>query len=242
MCSDKVKTCIESSESQSTCIESSGNQDLDDLTLACFLHNKPKKRSSRCTKNSSQASFSSRIIDVSKQVESPDPFDEQSGLSQSCDTVGTKALLVQQNVTSDRQVRQAEDANTLTDDDDGDMTLACFLGNKPKKVSPAAKRCGALGNEPKKGNHAAKGQLLNSSSKLKKGSTLQHEGHCASKQIIKYDDSGPSMSNHVEEETVLQGGVAELVDINVEENDDFMLSSLLQSRPKRERKRPSRFS
>ncbi|TKY44778.1 Myb protein L [Spatholobus suberectus] len=229
-CSDKVKTCIESSESQSTCIASSEDQDSEDITLACFLRNESKKRQSRCTKNLSQASFSSRITDVSKQVESQDPFDEQSGLSQSCDTVGTKDLFVQQNVASGRQGGKPEDSNTLTgggddDDDDEDMTLACFLGNKPKKGSQAAKGRGAC-----------------SSSKLKKGFALLHERHCASKPTIKSDDSGPSMSKHVEEDNVLHGGVAESMDINVEEKDDDLLSSFLQNRPKRQRKRPSKFS
>ncbi|RDX88234.1 Myb-like protein L, partial [Mucuna pruriens] len=192
-CSDMVKTCIESSESQ----------DSDDMTLACFLRNISKKRLSICTKNLSQA-------------ESQDPYDEHSGLSQSCDTVGTEDLFVQQNVVPDRQVGKP---------DDEDMTLSCFLGNKQKKGSQAAKRRGAR-----------------SSSKLKKGSALLREEHCASKPTIISNDIGPAMSKHVEEETVLHGGVAEPTDIIVEEKDDGLCSSLLQNRPKRQRKLPSRYS
>ncbi|KAG5037274.1 hypothetical protein AAZX31_07G095900 [Glycine max] len=206
-CSEKVKTCIESSESQSTCIASSGNQDSDNITIACFLRDKSKEMLSRFTKDLSQASFSSRSIDVSnKQVESQDPFDDQIGLSKSFDTVGTENLFVQQNVASDRRVRKPEDANTLTGGDHDEMTLASFLGNKSKKGSQAANGRGA----------------------------------CSSTIIIP-DDSGLSMSKHVEEETVLHGGVAEPMDIVVEEKDDELLTSFLQNRPTRQRKRPSRF-
>ena len=205
-CSEKVKTCIESSESQSTCIASSGNQDSDNITIACFLRDKSKEMLSRFTKDLSQASFSSRSIDVSnKQVESQDPFDDQIGLSKSFDTVGTENLFVQQNVASDRRVGKPEDANTLTGGDHEEMTLACFLGNKSKKGSQAANGRGA----------------------------------CSSTIIIP-DDSGLSMSKHVEKETVLHGGVAEPMDIVVEEKDDELLTSL-QNRPTRQRKRPSRF-
>ncbi|KHN23727.1 Myb-like protein L [Glycine soja] len=204
-CSDKVKTCIESSESQSTFIASSGNQDSDNITIVCFLRDKSKEMLSRFTKDLCQASFSARITDVSRQVESQDPFDDQIiSLSQSCDTVGTKNLFVQQNAASDTLVGTPEDANTLTGNDD-DMTLACFLGNKPKKGSQAANRRSA----------------------------------CSSTIIIP-DGSGLSRSKHVEEETVLHGGVAEPMDIVVEKKDDELLTSL-QNRPTRQRKRPSRF-
>ena len=80
-----------------------------------------------------------------------------------------------------------------------------------------------LGNKSKKGSQAANGR-----------------GACSSTIIIP-DDSGLSMSKHVEKETVLHGGVAEPMDIVVEEKDDELLTSFLQNRPTRQRKRPSRF-
>ncbi|KAK8470458.1 hypothetical protein PHAVU_004G151600 [Phaseolus vulgaris] len=123
-CSDKV-TYIEGSENQSTCIPNSENQDSDNIPLACFLRKKSNEILSRFNKKLSQTSFS-RITDVPEQVESQNPSDDQGGLPHSCETVGTKKLLVQPNVTSDRRVRS-------DDDDDDHMTLACFLKNKPKK-------------------------------------------------------------------------------------------------------------
>ncbi|KAL2321132.1 hypothetical protein Fmac_030101 [Flemingia macrophylla] len=146
--------------------------------------------------------------------------------------VGNKDLLVKPNVASDRQVGKPEDANTLTSDDDSGMTLACFLGNRQRK--------GNQTNKSKKGNQAAKGFGARSS-KLKKSYALLREGHCATKPAIKSDDSGkPSISSHVEEETVLHGAVAEHMDINVKEIDDALFSSFSQSRPKRQTKRPNR--
>ncbi|XP_027357663.1 uncharacterized protein LOC113866986 isoform X2 [Abrus precatorius] len=220
----KVKTCVESSESQSTSNESSENQDWDNVTLACFIQNKSKKKLSKCTKTLSQASLSPRTTVVFKEADNQIPSGEQVGLSQSFDTTdGTKDLFVQQNVGSDRRVGKPEDANTLTGDED-DPPLVSLMGNKPKKRSQAAKGRGAF-----------------SSSKLKKGSALPCDEHCANKPIIIIsDDGGPSMSKHVEEETVLHGGVAEHTN-NMEEKDEI-LSSFLQNRTQRQRKRPSRYS
>ncbi|CAJ1952052.1 unnamed protein product [Sphenostylis stenocarpa] len=213
--SDKVKTCNEGSGTQST-IAYSENQDPDSMTLACFIRKKSNEVLSSFTKTLSQTSFS-RIRDVPEQVESQKPSD-QSGLSLSRDTLGTENLFVQPNI-SDRRVRNPEDTNTLTSDDDDDrMTLACFLGKKPKNVCQPAKRNGVY------------------SSKFKTGSVLLNEEHCAS---IMSDDSGPSMSKHVEEDTFLHGCVAEPMDIIVEEKDDELLTSFVQNRPRRERKRPT---
>ncbi|QCD89262.1 myb proto-oncogene protein [Vigna unguiculata] len=222
-CSDKVEICIEGSENQSTCIANSENEDWDSITLSSFIRNKSNEILSRFTKNLSHTSFSSRITDVPEQAESQNPSDDQSGLSQSCDTVGTINLFVPPNTASDRRVRNREDTNTLAGDDDDDhMTLASFLGNKPKK------EC-----QPK-GHHL-------SSSKLKTGSVLLNEEHCAGKPTNISDDSG-SMSKHVEEmETVLHGCVDKSMDIIVEEKDDELFASPVQNRPRRERKRPSRF-
>ncbi|XP_068461995.1 uncharacterized protein [Phaseolus vulgaris] len=216
-CSDKVKTCIEGPENQSTCIVNSENQYSDNITLSCFIRNKSNEILSRFTKNLSQTSFSSRITDVPEQVESQNPSDYQSGLSQSYDTVGSLNLFVQPNSAFDRN---PEDTNTLTNDDDDDMTLASFI----------KKEC-----QPAKGPDVC-------SSKLKTGSVLLNEEHCASKPTIISDNSELSMSKHVEEmETVLRGCVAKPMDTIVEEKDDELSTSPVQNRPRRERKRPSRF-
>lgn len=222
-CSDKVETCIEGSENQSTCIANSENQDWDGMTLSSFIRNKSNEMLSRFTKKLSQISFSSRITDVPEQVESQNPSDDQSGSSESCDTVGTINLFVPPNIASDGRVRNQEDTNALTGDDNDDhMTLASFLGNKPKK------KC-----EPK-GHHVC-------SSKLETGSALLNEEHCASMPTIISDDSG-SMSYHVDAmETVLRACVDKPMDTIVEEKDDELFTSHVQNRPRRERKRPSRF-
>jgi len=216
-CSDKV-TSIEVSENQSSCISNSENQDSDSITLACFLRNKSNEILSRFTKRLSQTSFA-RITDVPEQVESQNPSDDQGGFSHSRETVGTKNLLVQPNIASDRRVKNQDETNTWTSDDDDDdddqMTLACFLKNNPKKEGDPAK--------------------------LKTGSVLLNEEHCASKPSIISDDSGPSMSKHVEEmETVVHGCVAKPIHIIVEEKVDehFPLPPLTQYRPRREQKRP----
>ncbi|BAU02711.1 hypothetical protein VIGAN_11227900 [Vigna angularis var. angularis] len=214
-CSDKV-TCIEGSENQSTCVTNFENQDSDSITLSCFLRNKSNETLSRFTKNLSQTSFA-RITDVPEQAESQNPSDDQGGLSHSRETVGTKNLFVQPNIASDR-VRNQEDTNTWTSDDDDDddqMTLACILKKIPRKGHPA---------------------------KLKTGSVLLNEEHSASKPTIISDDSGPSMSKHVEDmETVVHGSVAKPTHIIVEEKDDELFPPLTQYRPRRERKRPCRY-
>ncbi|KAK7314629.1 hypothetical protein VNO77_33156 [Canavalia gladiata] len=211
---NEVKDMVDTDKDK-TCIGSFENQDLD-VTLACFLRNKSKKRLSKCTKNLSQASQSSRTTVVSKKVDNQIPSGDQDGLSQSCGTTGgTKDLFMYQNVGSNRTVGKSEDANTLMGDAE-DVTLACLLRNKPKKRSQAAKGRGAY------------------SSKSKKGSALLHEEHCANKSTV--------ITDNVEEETVLHGGVAESRDINMHKKDDELLSSFLQNRTKRQRKRPSRYS
>lgn len=216
-CSDKVP-CIEGSENQSTCVTNFENQDSDSITLACFLRNKSNETLSRFTKNLSQTSFAGIITDVPEQVESQNPSDDQGGLSHSRETVGTKNLFVQPNIASDRRVRNQEDTNTWTsgdDDDDDQMTLACILKKVPRKGHPA---------------------------KLKTGSVLLNEEHSASNPTIISDDSGPSMSKHVEEmKTVVHGSVAKPTHIIVEEKNDELFPPLTQCRPRRERKRPCRY-
>jgi len=217
-CSDEVKTSFEGPENQSTCIVDSENQYSDSMTLSCFIRHKSNEILSRFTKNLGQTSFS-RITDVPEQVENRNPSDEQSSLSQSYDTVGTMNLFVQPNIASNRLVRNPEDTNTWTsDDDDDDMTLASFLGKKPKKECQACKRQGVCSTP-----------------------VLLNEERCASKPSIS-DDSEPSMSKHVEEmETVLHGCVAEPMDTILEEKDDELFTSPVQNRPRRDRKLPGRF-
>lgn len=215
-CSHKVKTRIDSSESQ----------DLDNPTLACFLRKKSKKRQSKCTKNMSQDSFSSKTTVVSKQVENQIPSREQDGLSLSCGTGGTKDLSMQKKVASGRQVRKPkganaarkpEDANNLTvDDDDDDTTLACLLRNKSKKSI-----------------QATEGRRACSSSKLNKGAVLLLEAHYGNKPTINADGSEPSTSKFVEE-TDLHAVVAEPTNTNLEEYD--LLSSFLQNKTEKRRR------
>nr|KYP65518.1 Myb-like protein L [Cajanus cajan] len=177
------------------------------------------KNTRRCPKEVVDTSCSDKVNSTCIASSENQDSDKSKRLSR----VGNEDLFEKQNDASDRQVGKPDDANTLTSDDDDGMTHACFVGNKPKKGSQAAKK-----------------RCARSSSKLKKGYALLREGRCASKPTNKSDDSGPSVSRHVEEETVLHGGVAERMDINVEE-DDALLSSFLQSRPKRQTKRPSRY-
>ncbi|CAJ2653646.1 unnamed protein product [Trifolium pratense] len=153
-CSDKVKPCIKSSETQ----------DGDSMTLAGFLHNKSKKKLSKCTKNASQASSSSKTKTVSKQVENQISCGEQHRFSLSCDIDGTKDLLMQVEVDSSRQVRKLESADAARKPDDAhnlngdkqDMPLKFYV-RKKKKLSQATLVRGAC-----------------SPSKLKEGSTLLH--------------------------------------------------------------------
>ncbi|GAU16271.1 hypothetical protein TSUD_299030 [Trifolium subterraneum] len=234
-CSDKVKPCINSLETQ----------DGDNITLACFLHNKSKKKPSKCTKKASQGSSSSKTKIVSKQVENQISCGEQHRLSLSCDIDGTKYLLMQAEVDSSRQARKLESANAARKPEDAhnlngdnqDMPLKFYVRKK------------------KKLNQATEGRGACSPSKLKKGSTLLH----GNKLIIVSDSSEPSMSkivedvivlrgsvaeaeptnvNVVEEETVLHGDVADAkpTNINLEENDDLLIS-FLQNKTKKQRRR-----
>ncbi|XP_061343631.1 uncharacterized protein LOC133289658 isoform X1 [Gastrolobium bilobum] len=136
----KARNCLKEVEDTvngyevETCIESSEIQDWDNKTLACFLRNKSKKRRFKCTKNVSPAFSPSGTTIVSKQIENQIPSGEEDGLSQSCGTDGTKDLSMRQIVVYHRQVTKPEDANRSTGDDDDDMTLACLMGNKSKKL------------------------------------------------------------------------------------------------------------
>ncbi|KAJ1392018.1 SANT/Myb domain [Sesbania bispinosa] len=204
--SDEVKTGNESSEIQ----------DTDNITLACFLKNKSKKKGFKCAKNVSLASFSSRTTIVSKLVENQTPSVEQDELSLPCGTDDeTKNLFIQQNGASQGQVRKPGDSTTNLTGDDDDMTLACLMGNKAKKL-----------------NKTTKGRNAPSSSKLKKGSALRREVHGGNKPTIIADGSGPSMSKLAEEDTVLHGDVTEPTNMNVEEEDD-LLASFLQNKAKK---------
>ncbi|GAU43918.1 hypothetical protein TSUD_88910 [Trifolium subterraneum] len=152
----KIKPCIKSSETQDgnkvkPCMKSSETQDGDNITLACFLHNKSKKKLSKCTKNASQGSSSSKTKTVSKQVENQISCGEQHRLSLSCDIDGTKDLLMQAEVDSNRQVRKLEsaanaarkpeDAHNLNGDNQ-DRPLKFYV-RKRKKLSQAIEGRGA---------------------------------------------------------------------------------------------------
>jgi len=70
---------------------------------------------------------------------------------------------------------------------------------------------------------------------------ILNDERCASKPIILSDDSGPSMSKHVEDmEIVLHDCVAKPIDIIVEEKFDQFFTST-QNKPRRERKCPGRY-
>ncbi|CAK8534230.1 unnamed protein product [Lathyrus sativus] len=185
-CSDEVKTFAKKSESQ----------DEDNITLACFLRNKSKKKLSQCTKNASHGLSSSRKKTVSKQVENQFPSGEQDRLSLSCGIGGTKDLLMQTEDDSRRQVRKPEGTNATRKSEDvhslyGDgnaIPLKFYVRKKTKKWSQVTE-----------GSHAC------SPSILIKGSTLLH----GNKPTVISNNSEPSMSKVVEQETVLTGGVAE---------------------------------
>ncbi|KAK2422350.1 myb domain protein 3r-4 [Trifolium repens] len=199
------------------CIKSSETEDGDDMTLACFLHNKSKKKLSKCTKNASQASSSSKTKTVSKQVENQISCGEQHRLSVSCAIDGTKGLLMQAEVDSSRQVRKLESANAARKPEDAhnlngdnkDIPLKFYV-RKKKKLSQATEGRGAF-----------------SPSKLKQGSTLLH----GNMPVIISDGSEPSMSKIVEDETVLHGGVAEPTTIDVAEEDAVLHGVVAEAEP-----------
>ncbi|KAI5441521.1 uncharacterized protein LOC127108559 isoform X2 [Lathyrus oleraceus] len=209
-CSDEVNTCIKSSESQ----------DGDNITLACFLRNKSKKKLSQCTKTASNGLSSSRTKSVSKQVENQIPSGEQDRLSLSCGIGGTKDLLMQTEDDSSRQVRKPEGTNATRKSEaehnlngDGNaIPLKFYVRKKTKKWSQVTEGC-----------HAC------SPSILKKGSTLLH----GNKPTIISNDSEPSMSKVVEEETVLNGGVAEAepTNINVVEEETVLHGGVPEAEP-----------
>jgi myb proto-oncogene protein len=181
------------------------------------LHNKSKKKLSKCTKNASQASSSSKTKTVSKQVENQISCGEQHRLSVSCAIDGTKGLLMQAEVDSSRQVRKLESANAARKPEDAhnlngdnkDIPLKFYV-RKKKKLSQATEGRGAF-----------------SPSKLKKGSTLLH----GNMPVIISDGSEPSMSKIVEDETVLHGGVAEPTTIDVAEEDAVLHGVVAEAEP-----------
>jgi hypothetical protein len=124
------------------CIKSSETEDGDDMTLACFLHNKSKKKLSKCTKNASQASSSSKTKTVFKLVENQISCGEQHRLSVSCAIDGTKGLLMQAEVDSSRQVRKLESANAARKPEDAhnlngdnkDIPLKFYVRKKKKLI------------------------------------------------------------------------------------------------------------
>ncbi|WJX83485.1 hypothetical protein P8452_66145 [Trifolium repens] len=125
-CSDKVKSCIKSSETQ----------DGDNITHACFLQKKSKKKLSKGTKNASQA------LSSSKQVENQILCGEQDRLFMPCDIGGTEDLLTQAEVDFSRQVRKPESANAATKPEDAhnlngsnhDMPLKFYVRKKKKLI------------------------------------------------------------------------------------------------------------
>ncbi|XP_045789099.1 uncharacterized protein LOC123884131 [Trifolium pratense] len=244
-CCDKVKPCINSSETQ----------DGDSITLACFLHNKSKKKLSKCTKNASQASSSSKTKTVSKQVENQISCGEQHRLSLSCDIDGTKDLLMQAEVDSSRQVRKLEIANAARKPD---MPLKFYV-RKKKKLSQANLGSGACSpSKLKKGStllHGNKSIIISdgsepSMSKIVEDETVLHGGvaeaepttiNVAEEYAVLHGgvpEGEPTIVNVVEKETVLHGGVADAKPTNIylEENDDLLIS-FLQNKTKKQRRR-----
>ncbi|XP_058722507.1 uncharacterized protein LOC131594405 isoform X2 [Vicia villosa] len=209
-CSDEVKTSIESSESQ----------DGDNVTLACFLRNKSKKKLSKSTKNASQGLTSSRTKTVSKQVENQIPSGEQDRLSMSRGIDGAKDLSMQTEDDSSRQVRKPEGTNATRKSEGahnlnggGDaIPLKFYVRKKTKKLSQATEeRCTC------------------SPSKMKKGSTFLH----GNKPTIISNDSEPSVSRVVEEESVLHGGVveAEPTNVNLVEEETVLHGGVAEAEP-----------
>ncbi|KAL5079510.1 hypothetical protein RYX36_007931 [Vicia faba] len=207
-CSDEAKTCIKSSE----------KQDEDNVTLACFLRNKSKKKLTKCTKNASKGLSSSRTKIVSKKVQNHIPSGEQDRLS--CGIGGTKDLSMQTENDSSRQARKPEGTNATRKSEgahnlngDGDaVPLKFYVRKKTKKWSQATEE-----------HHTC------SPSKLKKGSVLLH----GNKPTIISNESEPSMSKVVEEETVLHGGVAEAepTNSNVVEEETVLRGGVAEAEP-----------
>ncbi|KAI4347239.1 hypothetical protein L6164_008067 [Bauhinia variegata] len=133
-----------------------GKDDDDNLTLACFLHKRSKKKKLECKKDLSPARDESESLwDVGKH--------SKNELSQKCDAGGTPYLspnpddagnmqtetsvnepgeidaVMENNAARDGEAKNSEDVNMRTDHDDSDLTLACFMRNKSKKRGRAAK-------------------------------------------------------------------------------------------------------
>ncbi|WJX72351.1 hypothetical protein P8452_56238 [Trifolium repens] len=244
-CSDKVSPCIKCSETQ----------DEDNITLACFLHNKSKKKLSKCTKNASQASSSSKTKTVFKLVENQISCGEQHRLSLSCDIDGTKDLPMQAEVDSSRQVRKLERANAARKPEDAhnlngdnqDRPLKFYV-RKKKKLSEATEGRGACSpSKLKKGSTLLHGNMPviisdgsePSMSKIVEDETVLHGGVAgAEPTTTNVAEAEPTIINVVEEETVLHGGVADAkpTNIDLEENDDLLISFLRNKTKKQPRR------